>query len=131
MRKGTLIGSFMALSTLGVAISAAADGPSAKPAPVAIVDAQEHVDQRHDDAAGPTTTAPASPTIGVTQMHGAFWAAPPPLEPATTTDLTDILGAYWAASLATERSAVLTDMYGASWAEHPELDVTVLWLTAM
>jgi hypothetical protein len=50
----------------------------------------------------------ASPTIGVTEMYGAFWAAPPP-EPST-------IG--------------LTEMYGAFWAAHPEHDPAINWLTA-
>jgi hypothetical protein len=59
----------------------------------------------------------ASPTLDITEMYGAFWAAPP--LPASTLEIAEMYGAFWAAPPLPPSTLGITEMYGAYSAAPP------------
>jgi hypothetical protein len=54
-----------------------------------------------------------SPTLDVTEMNGAFWAAP--VVPESTLGITEMYGAFWSAPPLPASTVGVSEMYGAFW----------------
>jgi hypothetical protein len=75
------------------------------------------VDELDANLAGREAALRGSPTLGITEMYGAFWAAPP--LPPSTIDITEMYGAFWAAPVVPPSTVDVTEMNGAFWAAPP------------
>jgi hypothetical protein len=80
-------------------------------------DMRAAIDELDEDLVEREAARRASPTLDITEMYGAFWAAPP--LPPSTLDITEMYGAFSAAPPLPPSTLDITEMYGAFSAAPP------------